>query len=103
MKSPQASQLPYWLRQILCIISGASYIFILVFINLIGYAIGTNNLHLVIQKLVYIDSSDNTSGTPLLLITFYFLCWGVRLMFLIEEFQSSLQRRILKFKGFKSS
>jgi hypothetical protein len=57
---------------------GALYIFVLVGVNLIGYSIGTQHLSLIATKF------GSSEGLLSLFEAFYFLCWGVRIMFFIE-------------------
>jgi hypothetical protein len=69
------------------IIFGAVYILVLIGVNLIGYAVGVSGIKIIINKLL------TKSGAYVLLICFYFLCWGVYAMLQIEEYKLLSNRK----------
>ena len=61
------------------VVSGASYILILISVNLIGYGIGIGNLHLLWIKIISFD------GIIALIGSFYILMCGVSLMLYLQS------------------
>ena len=56
------------------VISGATYILVVVAVNLVGYAVGVSGLTHILDK------AASWEGLRVLLGSFYFLCWGVVFM-----------------------
>lgn len=74
MASKAVQRLPKGLTTALTIIGGALYIFALVGVNLVGYAVGVGGMSDILKMLV------SWQGLGVLGLCFYFLCWGVLLM-----------------------
>ena len=60
-------------------IVGASYIMILIMVNLIGYSVGTGGLELVQEKIF------SKEGLKTIVVTIYFLSIGVHIMLFLEN------------------
>ena len=67
-------QFPIYIINLIYAISGASYIMILISINLIGYGIGIGGINIIINKIF------SNEGMKTCLICFYFLIIGVLIM-----------------------
>jgi hypothetical protein len=66
--------LPSSLFHSICVLSGASYIIVLVGVNMLGYAVGVGGIKVVLQKLC------TWEGLKILFISYYFLVQAVSLM-----------------------
>jgi hypothetical protein len=72
-------EIPDLVRESLETIGSASYIFVLVSINLVGYAVGVEGVSSIFAKIF------SREGLFTLLSTFLFLVVGVRIMNLIKR------------------
>jgi hypothetical protein len=66
-------------RNILDVLCGAFFILVLVSLNLIGYAVGLSGVASLSKQL------QSWHGFWVFATAYYFLCWGTRLMFLLQE------------------
>ena len=66
-RSEWMQALPSNIFNVVCVLSSATYIIILIAVNLSGYAVGTGGVSLILSKLVTWD------GATVLLITYYFI------------------------------
>eukprot|EP00605_Chrysophyceae_sp_TOSAG23-4_P002313 GSChrysophyteH1.ASY1.ANO1.2559.1 assembled CDS len=72
------TSLPSNIIRLVCVLSGATYILVLIAVNLTGYAIGTGGVGLVLTKLLTWD------GVIVLLLTYYLLAMAVSFMSFLE-------------------
>lgn len=77
--------LPDQVQIMLSSIVGASFIFSLVLINLVGYGIGASGVKTVMLKILQSD------GISTLLVTYYFLVIGVVFMKYLEKSRDTFQ------------
>lgn len=77
------AKVPYPVQQLLATTCSAFYIMVLMVVNLIGYSIGVANVADVVGRLLF-----TRQGLTVLAVSFYFLCWGVQLMAVIENWRS---------------
>ncbi len=83
MKSNAFQSLPSSLVQVILVLSGATYILILVGLNLTGYAIGVSGVQTVLRKFV------TWEGLATLVSAYYFLCIAVSFMNWIARVRGS--------------
>ena len=74
--------LPSTILHMVVVLSGATYILVLISVNLIGYGAGVGWISIVQEKLLSVE------GYRTLFVSYYFLCIGVKLMMFIEELRS---------------
>lgn len=74
--------LPSTLLHMVVVLSGATYILVLIAVNLIGYGAGVGWVSVVQEKLLSVE------GYRTLFVSYYFLCIGVKLMMFIEELRN---------------
>lgn len=79
LKSTMMRTLPASLVQAIVVLSGATYILVLVGVNLTGYAIGVSGLQAVLNKFV------TWEGFTTLVGTYYFLCLAVSFMNFLQR------------------
>ena len=84
MKSDMIKSLPASLIQVIIVLAGATYILVLVAVNLTGYAIGVSGVQTVLQKFVTWD------GFFTLIVAYYFLCLAVSFMNWISRVRSGI-------------
>ena len=72
--SPLMQSLPHSMFNFICVFSGATYIIVLIAVNLTGYAVGVGGVTLVLNKLLTLN------GAKVLVGTYYFLGVAVSLM-----------------------
>ena len=73
-KSKTMQDLPAALFQLICILSGASYIIVLVSVNMLGYAIGIGGIQIILEKAM------TWEGVKVLIVCYYFLTQAVSFM-----------------------
>ena len=78
-KSEMMKSLPYSIIRLITVMSGATYIIILIAVNLIGYAIGMNGVTTILAKLI------SWEGFAVLLASYYLLCMAVSFMNFLER------------------
>ena len=86
MNSDAFQRLPASLVQVILVLSGATYILVLVGLNLTGYAIGVSGVQTVLSKFV------TWEGFTTLMTTYYFLCLAVSFMNWINQVRGSPTR-----------
>lgn len=74
--------LPSTLLHMVVVLSGATYILVLIAVNLIGYGAGVGWVSIVQEKLLSVE------GYRTLFVSYYFLCIGVKLMMFIEDLRN---------------
>jgi protein-cysteine N-palmitoyltransferase HHAT len=79
MRTRTMQALPPTLSHLLCSVSGALYIVILITVNLIGYAVGVDGISNIYTKMV------TWEGLQVMLLSLYFLTVGTSLMIYLEE------------------
>jgi protein-cysteine N-palmitoyltransferase HHAT len=77
--SPAIKALPRIVFNFICALSGATYIMILIGVNMIGYSIGIGGVSQVLQKLLTGD------GIRVLAVSYYFLFIGIKVMSLLKD------------------
>ncbi len=77
-ESNTMKSLPSSLLHMVIVLSGSTYILVLVGVNLIGYSIGIGSITLVSEKILTYE------GLKVLMVSYYFLCVGVKLMLFIQ-------------------
>jgi D-alanyl-lipoteichoic acid acyltransferase DltB (MBOAT superfamily) len=85
--------LPASLLQMVAVLSGSTYILVLIAVNLIGYSVGMGSITVVMQKVLTYE------GAQVLVVSYYFLCVGVKLMMFIEELREVKRPREVKAKS----
>ena len=66
--------LPHSLFKVVCVLSGATYVLVLVCVNLVGYSVGVAGVKTMAVKLL------TWEGLKVLLVCYYFLCIAVSFM-----------------------
>ena len=73
------NRLPKATISFVCSLSAATYIFVLIAVNMVGYSIGVGGITLVLGKLLSVE------GAKVLLVSYYFLFNGVIIMAKLKE------------------
>ena len=81
-------RLPGLLRGSLQTVCSAAYVIVLISVNLIGYSVGAGGITGVLGKFATYE------GMKVIGISFYFLCWGVRLMSFLKEIGCTHEKAI---------
>jgi D-alanyl-lipoteichoic acid acyltransferase DltB (MBOAT superfamily) len=84
--SPTIKALPGVVFRFICTFTGATYILILIGVNMVGYSIGIGGLSLMLQKL------GTAEGGQMLAVSYYFLFFGIKLMDVLKETGLSARR-----------
>lgn len=80
-KSSKKLLIPAFVDHVICSVSGAVYIMVLMVINLVGYALGTGTFHLLQQKVFSQDGLETFAGS------IYFLSVGVSIMISLRHYK----------------
>lgn len=78
-KSKRFSSLPAMVQESLRVSAGGTYILALIAVNMLGYGVGVGGLQDMVAK------ASSREGLWVLGVSYYFLCWGVRLMDYLQE------------------
>jgi len=84
-KSERMRSLPSSIFHTICTLSGATYIIVLVGVNLIGYAVGVGGVTVILNKILTWD------GLVVLFVCYYFLCLAVAFMGFLQRLGLSTQ------------
>lgn len=76
--------LPAFLYNIICSLCSATYILVLISVNLIGYSVGSGGITLLMNKIGSIE------GIQTLAISYYFLFIGVNIMSFLQTIGLSI-------------
>ena len=87
--------LPNFIKNTIEIISGASFIFVLIGVNMVGYAVGLTGTTEIAQKLLSVD------GTKTMIASFFILIIGVCIMRYYERFK--LERIDSAYSAFEAT
>ena len=86
MSTASYQHLPSSLRGLIQTICSAAYIIVLISVNLIGYSVGAGGITGIIGKFATFE------GMKVIFISFYFLCWGVRIMSFLKENEYTFEK-----------
>ena len=81
--SQSIQAMPSPIKTLIATISGATYIFVLVCVNMVGYAVGTGGWALIAKKIL----SDE--GRQVVWYSYYFLSVAVSFMFFLRRIGAS--------------